>query len=79
MIETVIQAAITLLSGAAIWLVSRKEHWRRWGYILGLLSQPLWLYVTYEAKQWGMFTLSVWYTYSWIQGVWNYWFFPQEE
>ena len=64
---------IAILGGSAIWLVGRKEKWGRWGYIFGLLSQPFWLYSAYTNKQWGIFTLSMWYTYSWCQGIYNYW------
>jgi hypothetical protein len=64
---------IFLFGASAIWLVSRKENWKKWGYILGLLAQPFWLYSTFTDKQWGMFCLSLFYTYSWIQGIYNYW------
>jgi len=73
MTQDIVQAAILIFSAIAIWLVTRKEHWSRWGYIFGLMSQPFWLYVTWAEGQWGMFALSLWYTYSWLQGVWNYW------
>ena len=68
-----VQLMIAILGGSAIWLVSRKEKWGRWGYILGLASQPFWLYSAYSNKQWGIFTLSIWYTYSWSQGIYNFW------
>jgi hypothetical protein len=70
----VFQAAILVLGAVAIWLLSLKdERLRRWGYIVGLTSQPFWLFVTFKAGQWGMCALSVWYTYSWCQGIWNFW------
>lgn len=67
------QAAILLLSGGSIWLVTRQEVWRRWGYPLGLASQPLWIYETYQEAQWGMFALSLWYCYAWGQGIYFHW------
>jgi len=67
------QIGIILLSCPAIWLVSRKDKWKRWGYILGLCGQPLWLYSSIENGQWGIAILSLWYTYAWGQGVYNYW------
>jgi nicotinamide riboside transporter PnuC len=73
MFETISQVAILILSAAAIWFVSRREHWKRWGYIIGLCSQPFWFYTTITNKQYGMVLLSLWYTYSWAQGVLNYW------
>ncbi len=69
----IIQIIIFVTSASAIWLVSSKKHWRRWGYIIGLVGQPFWLYSTFVEKQWGIFLLALFYMYSWGQGVWNYW------
>lgn len=71
-----VQAAIVLLSGAAIWLVGRPEDWRRWGYIVGLAGQPLWLWVTWREGQFGLFLLSLWWLYAWGQGVACHWLAP---
>jgi nicotinamide riboside transporter PnuC len=68
-----IQIAILIFGASSIWLVSRKEQWKRWGYILGLCGQPFWFYLTITTNQWGMFILTLFYTYSWIQGIYNYW------
>jgi len=73
------QVLILVIGGAAIWLVSRLEEWKRWGYILGLISQPFWFYTTWKHSQWGLFILSVWYTYSWGLGVYNYWILPKKK
>lgn len=67
------QIGIMLFGCSAIWVVGRKEKWRRWGYILGLCSQPFWFYSAYQAEQWGILCLCLWYTYSWGQGIWNFW------
>lgn len=72
MVNLISQIAITLFGCSAIWFVGRKEQWRKWGYLLGLLSQPFWFYTVITHKQWGLFTLCCWYAYSWGQGVWNY-------
>lgn len=58
---------------SAIWLVARKEDWKRWGYIVGLCGQPFWFYTTITSEQWGMFALTLFYTYSWGMGIYNYW------
>jgi len=69
-----IQAAILILSGLAIWLVTHKSaSIRRWGYLAGLAGQPLWLITTYQHEQWGLVALSVWYTVAWGRGVFNFW------
>ncbi len=75
----IVQIAIMLFGGAAIWFVGRKEKWSRWGYILGLLGQPFWIYESYTNEQWGIWLMTTVYTYSWIQGIINYWIFPKEK
>lgn len=73
------QIFIMITGSLAIWFVSRKEDWKRWGYIFGMLGQPFWLYTTYENKQWGILIMTLFYTYSWSMGVWNYWVKPYLE
>lgn len=70
------QVGIMIFGCSAIWLVGRTEHWRRWGYIFGLLSQPFWFYTAVVHHQWGVVALSCWYSYAWSQGIWNYWIKP---
>ena len=60
---------INILSIAAIYLTQQpKEELKKYASIPGLISQPFWLLVTYQAEQWGLFTLSVVYTYIWYMG-----------
>ena len=66
------QVLILLLGGSAIWAVgSESRRSRFWGCVLGLLSQPFWLWESAQAKQWGVFILSLWYCYAWARGVLN--------
>ena len=67
------QIMILIFGCSAIWLVARKEHWRKWGYIIGLLAQPFWFYSSIVNKQWGILILTIFYTYSWAMGIYNYW------
>lgn len=67
------QLGIFVFGAAAIYLVSRIDKWKRWGYVLGLLSQPFWFYTSYVNEQWGVFAVSFWYAFSWGNGVYNYW------
>jgi hypothetical protein len=67
------QIAIMIFGASAIWLVSRKEKWNRWGYILGMCGQPFWIYTTIQNEQWGILIMTLVYAYSWAQGIWNYW------
>ena len=71
--DWIAQGMILIFGCSAVWFVSRKEHWKRWGYILGLCSQPAWLYTSIAHEQYGIAILSLWYTYSWGQGIYFYW------
>src|SRR5262245_3149335 len=68
----------TLLTGViAVWLTQHKrESWRRWACIFGLLGQPFWFYAAWKAEQWGILGISVLYTYAWVRGSWTYWIAP---
>lgn len=46
---------------------------QRWGFVLGLISQPCWLHFSFRTKSWGVFWLSLIYTASWINGINNNW------
>lgn len=73
------QVAIALLGAAAAWLSQeRRSAWRRWAAIVGLASQPFWLWATWHAGQWGMFALSILYTGAWLRGIWVHWIRPAE-
>lgn len=66
---------IILVSGAiAIWLTQQPNTgWQRYACLVGIVGQPFWLYSTWEAQQFGMFGLSVFYTYSWLLGIKVHW------
>jgi len=68
------QVVILICGGLAIWLVSCKADYKRWGFIFGLVSQPFWLYITFKNQQYGMFILSIWYTFGWAKGIYNYFY-----
>ncbi len=75
--EIIAQIIIVVFGAAAIWLIGRREVWKRWGYIIGLCSQPAFLYTAWQHEQWGIFLLALWYAYSYGQGIYNYWVFPK--
>lgn len=79
MTSLVCQFAIMLCGASSVWLMSRREHWRRWGYIIGLVAQPFWFIETISKGQYLIALISCWYTYSWAMGVWNYWIKSQEQ
>jgi hypothetical protein len=66
-----LQAAILVVSLTAITMVSSTGPLHRWGFVVGLLSQPLWLLATWRARQWGMFVLAIFYVGVWTQGILN--------
>lgn len=71
--ETFVQIMIAVCGCSAIWLVSRKESWSRWGYIIGLIGQPFWIYTAWQNDQTGILILTIFYAYSWSQGIYFHW------
>lgn len=71
MIEQIVIACTGL---PAVWLSQdTRENWRRYACLFGLAGQPFWMYATLTAQQWGMFALTLFYTYAWGKGVRNHW------
>jgi hypothetical protein len=68
----VIQAAIFVLSPVALWLLASRSP-SRWGWIVGLVAQPFWLYATWSEAQWGMFSSALLYTLIYARGLRNHW------
>lgn len=71
------QVGIVVCSGAAAWLVGRRESWRRWGFIVGLAGQPFWAWAAWKGHQGGVLLMVAWYAFAYAQGVWNYWIRPE--
>lgn len=68
------QLGIAMFGVAAIWLSQSKSlNAQRYACVLGLLGQPFWLYATWHAAQWGMFSLCFLYTAAWARGFWTHW------
>jgi nicotinamide riboside transporter PnuC len=74
-LDLVAQVGITLFGVSAIILVARKN---KWGFVLGLLSCPFWFITSYVNKQWGVFSLNIVYTCTWIYGIYS-WFYKKEK
>ncbi len=75
MLDTISQFAIFILGAGAIILVARKN---KWGFVLGLISQPFWYLTAFINHQWGVFLVSIIYTGSWFYGIYN-WFWKKRE
>jgi hypothetical protein len=43
-LDFISQGWMLVFGCAAIWLIGRREEWRRWGYLSGLVGQPAWLF-----------------------------------
>lgn len=67
-----IQVFIFILGGAAVLMVNIPAT-RRLAPLFGVASQPFWIYDTFVHAQWGMFGLSVVYTFGWLIGVYHEW------
>lgn len=68
------QIFIGLFGATAIWMIGRNKSWSKWGYVVGLASQPFWIYETITQQQWGILFLCIFYLYSWSEGVFNNFF-----
>lgn len=63
-----IQFLIMILSVGAVFMITHKNiKVQTYSSIPGILGQPLWIYETFTNEQWGMFALSLFYFYSWLQ------------
>ena len=74
MLDLICQIGITIFGIAAIFLIAKKN---KWGFVLGLISQPFWLITSMVNHQWGVFLLSIVYMFNWIFGIYN-WFYKKE-
>lgn len=67
-----VQALLFVLSLSAVWLVECVERrLRKLGFIVGLLSQPLWIWESWRAGQSGIFLMSIIYIFVWARGIKN--------
>lgn len=74
-IDNISQIAVFILGAPAIILVAKKN---KWGFVIGLLSQPFWFITSFLNKQWGVFFVSFIYTLSWCLGIYE-WFFKKSK
>jgi len=67
------QIIIFFFGISAIILIDRKN---KWGFVIGLASQPFWLITSYINHQSGVFLLSIVYTFAWMYGIYR-WFYKK--
>lgn len=75
MLDNIAQIAITLLGATAILLIAKKN---KWGFVVGLISQPFWFITSLAHKQWGIFITSIIFTINWIYGIYE-WFYKNNK
>lgn len=73
-LDTISQFGLTIFGLVAILLVAKKN---KWGFVIGLISQPFWLYTSFYNEQWGIFVVSVVYSGTWIFGIYE-WFYKDK-
>lgn len=73
--DLISQIGIAIFGVTAIILVAKKN---KWGFVLGLISQPFWYITSFINKQWGVFFVSIIYTFSWALGIYE-WFFKNKK
>jgi hypothetical protein len=71
-VDQLVQAAIVILSPTALLLLSDAGAIARWGFVVGLASQPFWIYATAKARQSGMLAISILYLAFWLRGIVNH-------
>jgi len=71
LVDSALQIALAVLSIVAAYLVASDGPWQRWGYVVGLTSQPFWFVATWRARQYGILLVAIFYTGAWVQGIAN--------
>jgi hypothetical protein len=71
------QIGIAFCGVTAVFLSQdKREHWRKWACIFGLIGQPFWFMAAWNAEQWGILALCFLYTFSWWRGFRQFWLRP---
>ncbi|HDY88526.1 MAG TPA: hypothetical protein ENH82_10515 [bacterium] len=68
----ILQLATAIMGASAVFIVGRKQQWYKYGYIVGLCSQVLWLSLFLYFKQYFMLPSILLYSYVWYSGLKNH-------
>ena len=63
----VLQTAVAICGLTSLYLMTTRPPKQMTACAIGLAAQPIWLYTTWEAGQFGLFILAVAYTSRYIQ------------
>ena len=68
------QLAIAATGLVAVFLTQdHRVKWRRYACLFGMAGQPFWFYSSWVAEQWGIFVLTIFYTWAWGKGIRLHW------
>lgn len=70
-IKDIAQAVLLICSATGVWFMAGKRY--KTSFAISLIGQPAWFYTSYITGQWGVFILSLWFTYNNIRGLRNHW------
>ena len=72
-LDKVAQYMVFVFGVVAAFLVSLSTDGdlQKWGYLFGVIGCPAWLYTTWVNKQYPLFGLSIFYTFTWTNGLFN--------
>lgn len=68
-IDTITQWVTPIMSMTTVYLLTRKDDIKKYGYIVGLVSQPFWLFTTWYHHQPGLFIAAIFFTVRWSMGI----------
>ena len=70
MLDITSQIAIFVFGVTSLILITKKN---KWGFVIALFGQPFYFYTSYANKQWGLFLVTLVYTFIWAYGAYE-WF-----
>lgn len=71
-IDMALETAILILTAWSIWILTSEAP--RWGFVVGLASQPFYIVATWRARRWGMFIVAWMLCGFWSRGIVNHFF-----
>lgn len=63
-----LQISVTVIGASAVFMVGRKKRWYKYGYVVGMCSQILWLALFLYYQQYFMLPQILLYGSSWYLG-----------
>lgn len=68
-LELLSQVAILVLGGLSIAAISLGPKYEFKGYLVGVISEPFWLYTAYTHEQWGICISAIWWLVFYTVGL----------